>query len=168
MKNFAANSLTRKQDGFTFLEIMIVVLVMGIMLVLSVLAFPKQNSEDFIQKQAESIQNEISDFKFRMQLEGKVGLIKVENNTLSFFSITKGKILLLSSFHAEDALELEFNQKKDAQLYQQKMIVFLPSSEQTPFELKILAKDRPKDTEAFSMSISASTQGEIQLQASKT
>ena len=158
---------SRQQYGFTFLEIMIVVLIMGIILVLTVLAFPNQDSETFIRQQAENLLTEINEFKFKMQLEGKVGLIKVEENTLTFSSITKNKIQPLSSSKIDDSLKIEFNQKKEDQLYQQKMIAILPSNEQTPFEIKVLSTKQVSDAKPFSINISAKSQGEVQLQVSK-
>ena len=159
-------SSARRQGGFTFLEIMLVVLLMGIILSLGVLAFPARDSNESIRKQAENIQEEIANFKFKMQLAGKVGLIKVSENSLTFSSITKGKITFLSTFKIDDPLKIEFEQKKEDQLYQQKMIVFLPPHEQTPFEIKLSSK--AQDNKTVSMVISAKDQGSIQLEASKS
>lgn len=144
----------RHNKGFTLLELLVVIVLLGIVTSLAVLSMGTSSTESIMEEEAKRLHALIKLVREESIIQAKEIAMEIDKQYYVFFEYKDKKWSPLANkiFHARSIpnnLEFKVNIEAQTEIFKKEKqellrLYFLSSGEQTPFEIKINAQDVPR------------------------
>ena len=130
------------QHGFTLLEMLIVIVLLGIIAGFAVLSFPTRSEQEQLQEQMTHFVDLFTQFRAENLYRGQVVAIRIQTNQVEFLELAGAQWQVSPYMHSYQLPDqMHFTIQVDAQTDQPvtglPQIILLPTGEQTPITLGI-------------------------------